>query len=160
MITNLKHAPCWKAVLAMRNNNKGIYHWPLNSMGLSFTGLLICGFFSNTCYYSTIQSVAGWILRCGPTDTVAQLWSYTRDLDGMRASSVDAPDPCVVQGSTVIISILQGGYYFIQFSPSTISYGSILVFCFFFLAAMHSMWDLSSLTRDGTCHPCIGSTES
>ena len=29
-----------------------------------------------------------------------------------------------------------------------------------FLAALHGMWDLSSLTRDRTCAPCIGSAES
>ena len=35
-------------------------------------------------------------------------------------------------------------------------------FSFFkiFLVALHSMWDLSSLTRDQTLVPCIGSAES
>ena len=33
-------------------------------------------------------------------------------------------------------------------------------FLFFFLATPHGMWDLSSLTRDQTCAPCSGSTES
>ena len=31
---------------------------------------------------------------------------------------------------------------------------------FFFFAKLHSMWGLSSLTRDGTFAPCIGSPES
>ena len=31
---------------------------------------------------------------------------------------------------------------------------------FFFFAVLHGVWDLSSLTRDGTCAPCSGSTES
>ena len=31
---------------------------------------------------------------------------------------------------------------------------------FYFLAMPHGMWDLNSLTRDQTCTPCIGSTES
>ena len=30
---------------------------------------------------------------------------------------------------------------------------------FFFMAALSSMWDLSSLTWDRTCAPCTGSTE-
>ena len=32
--------------------------------------------------------------------------------------------------------------------------------CFFFLAASHSMWDLSSPARDQTRVSCIGSSES
>ena len=31
---------------------------------------------------------------------------------------------------------------------------------FSFLAVVHSMWDLSSLTRNGTRAPCSGSMES
>ena len=31
---------------------------------------------------------------------------------------------------------------------------------FNFLAMLHSMWDLSSPTRDQSCVPCIGSTQS
>lgn len=31
---------------------------------------------------------------------------------------------------------------------------------FFFLALLHSMWNLGSPTRDQTHSPCIGSTES
>ena len=31
---------------------------------------------------------------------------------------------------------------------------------FFFLAVLHSMWDLSSLTRDQTCTLCIRGTKS
>ena len=30
----------------------------------------------------------------------------------------------------------------------------------FFLVALHGMWDLSFLTRDQICAPCIGSVES
>ena len=33
-------------------------------------------------------------------------------------------------------------------------------FFFFFVAVLHGMWDLISLTRDGTLIPCIGSTET
>ena len=36
----------------------------------------------------------------------------------------------------------------------------IFPFFFFLLAALHSMWDVSSLTRDRTCIPCSASTES
>ena len=36
---------------------------------------------------------------------------------------------------------------------------SFLLF-FFFFATLHSMWDLSSLTRDWTRAPCTGSAES
>ena len=35
----------------------------------------------------------------------------------------------------------------------------LLIFFFFFFAALHSTWDLSSLTRDQTHAPCIGSTD-
>lgn len=35
-----------------------------------------------------------------------------------------------------------------------------LILIFYLLAVPHCMWDLSSLTRDGTCTPCIGSKES
>ena len=41
--------------------------------------------------------------------------------------------------------------------------GTTAMFIFFFLVGgdvPHSMWDLSSLTRDRTCNPCIGSAES
>ena len=34
------------------------------------------------------------------------------------------------------------------------------LFFFFLLAVPHSMWDLSSRTRDGTRAPCSGSAES
>ena len=37
------------------------------------------------------------------------------------------------------------------------------LFCFpffFFLTIPHSFWDLSSLTRDGTCALCSGNAES
>ena len=34
------------------------------------------------------------------------------------------------------------------------------LFFFFFLAAPHGIWDLSSLTQDGSHNPCIGNTES
>ena len=37
---------------------------------------------------------------------------------------------------------------------------NIYLFIFNFLAVLHSMWDLSSLTRDQTRAPCSGSTES
>ena len=33
-------------------------------------------------------------------------------------------------------------------------------FFYIFLAAPHSVWDLSSLTRDGNYPPCIRSVES
>ena len=33
-------------------------------------------------------------------------------------------------------------------------------FLFYVLATLRSMWDLSSLTRNRTYAPCIGSTES
>ena len=33
-------------------------------------------------------------------------------------------------------------------------------FFFNFLAIPHGMWDLSSLTKDGTSVPCTGSVES
>ena len=36
----------------------------------------------------------------------------------------------------------------------------LLFILFYFLAALCSMWDLSSLTRDQTHAPCSGSTES
>ena len=35
-----------------------------------------------------------------------------------------------------------------------------LVFFVFFLAIPNGMWDLSSLTKDQTCAPCPGSSES
>ena len=35
---------------------------------------------------------------------------------------------------------------------------AILNIFIYLLAALHSMWDLSSLTRDQTCASCIGST--
>ena len=35
----------------------------------------------------------------------------------------------------------------------------VSLFVFSFLAALQGMWDLSSLTRDGTRASCIGSTE-
>ena len=35
----------------------------------------------------------------------------------------------------------------------------LLIFFFFFFAALHSAWDLSSLTRDQTHAPCIGSAD-
>ena len=45
--------------------------------------------------------------------------------------------------------------------------GDIIIFCelsglgfVFSLAVLRGMWDLSSPTRDPTCSPCIGSTES
>ena len=41
-------------------------------------------------------------------------------------------------------------------------YLSICLFkkMFFVFGCTHSLWDLSSLTGDQTCTPCIGSTES
>ena len=37
----------------------------------------------------------------------------------------------------------------------------VLFVCLFFVrAALRGMWDLSSLTRDRTCMPCIGSMQS
>ena len=36
----------------------------------------------------------------------------------------------------------------------------VSLICFFFLVTLHSMKDLSSLTREWTCAPCIGSKES
>ena len=43
-----------------------------------------------------------------------------------------------------------------------LSIRSLHEFLFFkkFLAMPHDMWDLSSLTRDQTCAPCIGSADS
>ena len=34
------------------------------------------------------------------------------------------------------------------------------IYFFVFLAMQQGMWDFSSLTKDGTCAPCIGSMES
>ena len=36
----------------------------------------------------------------------------------------------------------------------------MLDFFSFYWSLLHGMWDLSSLTRDGNCTPCIGSLES
>ena len=36
----------------------------------------------------------------------------------------------------------------------------MLDFFSFYWSLLHGMWDLSSLTRDGNCNPCIGSLES
>ena len=44
--------------------------------------------------------------------------------------------------------------------PLVFSYSLCEFFFFFFLAALCSMRDLSSPTRDQTCAPCSGSTES
>ena len=43
---------------------------------------------------------------------------------------------------------------------SIFQYCKVLGFFFFgvFLAVSHVMWDLSFLTKDQTCSPCIGST--
>ena len=38
--------------------------------------------------------------------------------------------------------------------------GNFILFTYFFLALPHSMWDLSSQTRDRTGTPCSGSAES
>ena len=43
------------------------YSWPLNNMGLSYVGPLICKFFSINPYYTTTRSVAGWICEYGET---------------------------------------------------------------------------------------------
>ena len=43
------------------------------------------------------------------------------------------------------------------FLPSLL--GSFFFLSFFFFAALHGMWDLSSLTKDRTHAPCRGSTE-
>ena len=37
--------------------------------------------------------------------------------------------------------------------------GKTIIIFFLFLAVPHGMWDLTSLTRDWTYAPCIGSTE-
>ena len=39
-------------------------------------------------------------------------------------------------------------------------YLTVVLFCFVFLAILHSMWDLSSLTRDQPCASCSGSAYS
>ena len=44
--------------------------------------------------------------------------------------------------------------------PSPIFLFCRFFFFFFFLTTPCGMWDLSSLTRDRTCAPCIGSAES
>ena len=36
----------------------------------------------------------------------------------------------------------------------------LLTYIYIFLASLYNMWDLSSPTRDQTCTPCSGSTES
>ena len=40
------------------------------------------------------------------------------------------------------------------------TYKGVVFVLLFFLAMPHSMWALSSLTRDQTCTPCTGSIES
>ena len=45
-------------------------------------------------------------------------------------------------------------------TSSTSECGCVFFFFQFVLAALLGTWDLSSPTRDGTCVPCIGSTES
>ena len=54
----------------------------------------------------------------------------------------------------------QQGFRTIQAVWSPGALGWLGIFFFFFLAALCSMWDLSSLTRDQTQAPCIGSMES
>ena len=45
-------------------------------------------------------------------------------------------------------------------SVSELDADLVLVFCCCcFLAGLHSMWDLRSLTRDGTHTPCVRSAE-
>ena len=67
---------------------------------------------------------------------------------GLKGGGVD-PGKSASYGLVFIKAIMWAVYYVFQF-----------YFFFFFLATLHSMWDLSSLTRDGTCAPCIGSVES
>ena len=47
-----------------------------------------------------------------------------------------------------------------NYIPVNLFHYCCLCGCFWFLARTHSMWDLSSLTRDGTHARCIGSSES
>ena len=43
---------------------------------------------------------------------------------------------------------------------TTINISFVVLVFFFFYAALHGMWDLSSPTRDQTHIPCIGSAVS
>ena len=69
-----------------------------------------------------------------------------------KSSSTAKDDFCYVCCSMIIGFLLS---YFPPFEPF-----SILSLLKNFLATLHSLRDLSSPTKDRTCAPCIGSTES
>lgn len=87
--------------------------WPLNNTGLKCMGPIIHGFLfsvSIDTYYTTTQSVVGWIQGYGTeadmeeARTQGWLWSYRWIFDCM---GVGGPNPSNVQGSNVIQSIAQ-----------------------------------------------------
>ena len=72
------------------------YSWPLNIMGLNCLGPYVA--FSVNIHYSSTQSTAGPIFRCGTVDTKGPVQSYTRIFDCAEGW---CPNLHVVQGSTV-----------------------------------------------------------
>ena len=51
-------------------------------------------------------------------------------------------------------------FFNLRFDSSHAFFNGAIHFFILFLTVSHSMWDLSILTRDRTCTPCSGSTES
>ena len=79
------------------------YSWPLNNMGLNCAVYLYVDFF-NSIYYSTVQSVAGWMHRWETTDREEHCTYYTKGWL-CRFSTVQrvcTPNLSIVQGSTVL----------------------------------------------------------
>ena len=83
------------------------YSGPLNT-GLDCVGPLHADVFSLNTNYSSTQSAVGWIRRCEPWIWRANCKVICRFLTAWR---VGAPNPCVVQVSTIFNKYLLSTYY-------------------------------------------------
>ena len=105
--------------------------WSLNNTNLNCTGPLIGGVFSiNTCYSNT-WPIIGLICGCGTVDMedpCGYRYSWIFDWVG-----VSAPNPCIVQGSTLLLNAYIHSIYHFWSS-------FLCVDCFSILCHFHSAW--------------------
>ena len=82
---------------------------------------------------------------------VLSLWGLHFHCSNHRTGINTGQNPCQLFDSK--------GYKNIQKGPANFNCFEILNL-FYLLAVLWGMWDISSLTRDQNCAPCIGSVES